>query len=186
MHDEANTGGAFDVSVDDSAQKVSSELLRQLFKCEYRRLVDIARVVVKDRGMAEEIVNDVFVRCYSRLADVDNPAAYLTRSVMNASRSAIRPRRLSIVPLVERAVSESSASIAVSELDASGEMMGLTALLEQLPSRQRECVALRVFSEFEENEIAEVLGISRRSVRTHLQRAFAALGSAISSQEDHP
>jgi hypothetical protein len=45
MHDEANTGGAFDVSVDDSAQKVSSELLRQLFKSEYRRLGEIARVV---------------------------------------------------------------------------------------------------------------------------------------------
>ena len=47
--------------------------------------------------------------------------------------------------------------------------------LRELPLRQRDCVVLRYYFESGIQEIAETLGISQNSVKTHLKRGLAAL-----------
>jgi RNA polymerase sigma factor (sigma-70 family) len=47
--------------------------------------------------------------------------------------------------------------------------------LRDLPHRQRACLVLRYYQELGIDEIAETLGISRNSVKTHLQRGLAAM-----------
>ena len=45
--------------------------------------------------------------------------------------------------------------------------------LRDLPHRQRDCLVLRYYEELGIDDIAETLGISRNSVKTHLQRGLA-------------
>ena len=52
-------------------------------------------LLVRDQGMAEEVVQDAFVAVHarwSRLRDPDKALAYLRQAVVNRSRSALRHR----------------------------------------------------------------------------------------------
>ena len=47
--------------------------------------------------------------------------------------------------------------------------------MRDLPHRQRNALVLRYYEELGIDDIAEAMGISRNSVKTHLQRGLAAL-----------
>jgi RNA polymerase sigma-70 factor (ECF subfamily) len=51
--------------------------------------------------------------------------------------------------------------------------------VRRLPTRQRDCVALRYFEEMSIAQIAGTLDLSANSVKTHLQRAMAALDRTL-------
>jgi RNA polymerase sigma factor (sigma-70 family) len=51
----------------------------------------------------------------------------------------------------------------------------VVAAVRTLPTRQRDCVVLRFYGDLSDTEIADVLGISAGSVKTHLHRARATL-----------
>jgi RNA polymerase sigma factor (sigma-70 family) len=53
--------------------------------------------------------------------------------------------------------------------------------LRELPHRQRDCIVLRYYDELGIDEIAETLGISRNSVKTHLGRGLDALERKLGS-----
>jgi RNA polymerase sigma factor (sigma-70 family) len=54
--------------------------------------------------------------------------------------------------------------------------------LRELPGRQREVLVLRHYLELSEEEIAETLGISRGSVKSHASRGSAALRRLLEGQ----
>ena len=57
--------------------------------------------------------------------------------------------------------------------------------LRDLPARQRACLVLRYYDELGIDDIAATLGVSRNSVKTHLQRGLAALEARLRpSRED--
>ncbi|WP_278259410.1 sigma-70 family RNA polymerase sigma factor [Nocardioides convexus] len=109
-----------------------------------------------------------------RLEDPERAPAYLRRTVVNRSRSALRHRgvvqrhlarqhRIDEAPPADEPVLADSRRRAV--LDA----------LQRLPRRQREVLALRYYLDLSESEIAETLGISRGAVKSHASRGSAAL-----------
>ena len=51
----------------------------------------------------------------------------------------------------------------------------MIAALHDLPHRQRNALVLRYYEELGIDDIAEAMGISRNSVKTHLTRGLAAL-----------
>ena len=53
--------------------------------------------------------------------------------------------------------------------------------LRDLPARQRDCLVLRYYDELGIDDIAETLGVSRNSVKTHLQRGLAALEARLTA-----
>ena len=56
--------------------------------------------------------------------------------------------------------------------------------LRELPRRQRDCLMLRFYNELGIPDIAETLGLSPNSVKTHLQRGLAALERRLADRED--
>lgn len=58
-------------------------------------------------------------------------------------------------------------------------IQGLTKLLNNLSTRQREVIYLKYYSDLSIREIAEVMNISYQSVLNTLQKAFAKLRSLI-------
>ena len=53
------------------------------------------------------------------------------------------------------------------------------AAVRLLPDRQRACVVLRYYLQYSESEIADTLGISRNSVKTHCRRALRTLETRL-------
>ena len=154
-------------------------LLSDLFREHYLSLVRLACLLLDERGAGEEVVQDAFVRLHGtahRIRDADAAPAYLRSIVLNLARSRMRRRLVAI-----RRQPRPSADVApVEEMAIMREdQREVLAALRALPTRQRECLALRYFAELSEAEIAASLGISTGSVKTHTSRGMAALASKL-------
>ena len=150
-----------------------ADLLESVYREQYGALVRLAGYLA-DRAHAEEIVQDAFVRVFGRLRRVrpDRVDAYLHRAVVNGARSHLRRRQVR-----ERAPVEASPTVRSAESGAL-DRIGQDALLErlsELPTRQREVLVLRYVLDLSEQQIADALGISTGSVKTHASRGLAAL-----------
>jgi RNA polymerase sigma-70 factor (sigma-E family) len=147
-----------------------------LFRVHHRRLVGLARLLVHDVATAEDVVQDAYSGLYRRwrwLRDKESAVAYLDRAVVNAARSQLRRRRVRdgvrLVPQPSAADSAETSALRTEE------HRRVLAALAALPTRQREVLVLRYFLEKTETEIAELLGVSRGSVKQHARRGLAAL-----------
>ena len=71
--------------------------LESVHREEYAPLVRMAALVLGDAGLAEQVVQDAFVRLYVRrggLRRIERPGAYLRNAVLNGCRSQLRHRRV--------------------------------------------------------------------------------------------
>jgi RNA polymerase sigma-70 factor (sigma-E family) len=161
--------------------------LEQLYAAHWRGLVRLAVLLLRDQGAAEEVVQDAFVAMHLRwrsLRDPDKALAYLRQAVVNRSRSALRHRGV-----VERYVARQQPALSAADpADASALVRdrrdAVLDALRALPTRQREVLVLRHYLELSETEIAETLGISRGSVKTHASRGTAALRTLLAGAND--
>jgi RNA polymerase sigma-70 factor (sigma-E family) len=150
------------------------DALEELFRQHYVMMVRAARVLLRDPGSAEEVVQEAFVRLHGRSDQLSEPAravAYLRSTVLNLARS--RLRRLGTARLY-------AARLWVGDRLEDGaerraEQRVVIDALRRLPLRQRECLVLRYYLDLTEAEIADVMGISPGSVKTHAVRGLAAL-----------
>jgi RNA polymerase sigma-70 factor (sigma-E family) len=153
----------------------ADEAVTQLYAAQYRALVRLATLLLRDAGAAEEIVQDSFIAMHGswrRLRDHDRALAYLRQAVVNRSRSVLRHRtveqRHAPAPLPDHASAEHGALEAL-------EREEVIRALHRLPRRQREVLVLRYYVDLSEAQIADAIGISRGAVKSHASRGMATL-----------
>lgn len=138
-------------------------------------LVRMVRLFVDDRNAAEDLVQEAFIRLArsaNKIKDERKAAAYLRSIVLNLARDHNRRGLVSLrhrLPLDDREASIEDI-VVISE-----EHQQVVDALRTLPRRQRDCLILRYYDELGVDDIAETLGISRNSVKTHLTRGVRAL-----------
>jgi RNA polymerase sigma-70 factor (sigma-E family) len=162
----------------------ADEAVTYLFTTQYRPLVRLAALLVHDDGVAEELVQDLFVSLHQkwgRLRDPDKAVAYLRQSVVNRARSVHRHRTV-----VERylrrqgpPVTAPAADLSVLDAETTTEVL---AAVRTLPTRQREALVLRYYGDLSEAEIAETMGVSQGAVKSHTSRGLAALRKIMESR----
>ena len=159
----------------------TTEELADLYRQHYRQLVRLAALLLDDLPTSEEVVQDAFVqmhRSWGRVTEPAKRAAYLRSVVLNGARSRSRRRTLGRrLEVVRSGEGESAESGALRGEDR----REVLAALRALPGRQRECLVLRYYLDLPEAAIAETLGISAGSVKTHTHRGLAALERALES-----
>lgn len=163
-------------------RQLSHEDVVALYHAHHADLVRFASLLAPEDGIAEDLVQEAFVRLYrswGRIRDEAKVPSYLRSTVANLARG--RGRRLSVAYRNRPHPSPDAASAeegALSGEDRS-EVIGL---LKTLPARQRECLVLRYYENLTESEIAATLGISVGSVRTHTSRGMAALQKRVGGE----
>lgn len=168
-------------AVDDNTRL----LIIRLFQAEGRSLVRLARLFVDDRDAAEDLVQEAFLRLArssDRIQDDSKAPAYLRSIVLNLARD---HNRRGLVSLRHHAAAGHDLDVVVTSLDddlvQDEKHRTVLAAVRTLPTRQRDCVTLRYFEELGIEAIAETLGVSPNSVKTHLRRGLAALERALES-----
>lgn len=162
----------------DAITADAEALVVRLFHQEGRSLVRLARLFVDDKDAAEDLVQEAFLRLArhaARIADTDRAPAYLRSIVLNLARDHNRRGLVSVRHHATRGREVDVADDTADELVRSDEHRRVLAAVRGLPRRQRDCVTLRYFEELGIDDIAAVLGVSRNSVKTHLQRGMASL-----------
>lgn len=152
------------------------------YDAHFRDLVRFAGFVAPEPSMAEDLVHEAFVKLYGAWNRIDDPGkvgGYLRTTVLNLARG--RARHLGVI---RRNRPDPRPDMASAEHGAmrNDSRDRVVVALQQLSERQRACLVLRHYEDRTESEIAEILGISIGSVRTHVHRGMESLGRLLDSE----
>lgn len=159
-------------------------LVRRLFAEEGRSLVRLVRLFVDDRNAAEDLVQEGFIRLARsahRIQDPDRAAAYLRSIVLNLARD---HNRRGLVSLRHQLPFDDAEASTEDRLELEVDQQRVIEALRDLPPRQRDCLVLRYYHELGIDDIASTLGLSRNSVKTHLQRGLSAMERRLAAPEE--
>jgi RNA polymerase sigma-70 factor (ECF subfamily) len=148
------------------------------YRQEYSRVVRFAFGLVGRFALAEEVAQDAMYAAYRRwetVSALERPELWLRRVAMNRSTS-----------LYRRALSESKALLKLGGQRTPTvphvEDVDLWRAVRRLPARQAAAVTLMAVEQCTAAEIAEVLGCSPETARTHLRRGHDRLRVLLGEQ----
>lgn len=132
-------------------------------------MVRLAQLLTGSFEIAEEVVQEAFVKLQLAPAIAQTPEYYLRAIVANLARDYLRRIRL------ERArVPQARIVVPMPEVDETWAAVCL------LPFRQRAVLALRYYEDLPEAEIARILGCRIGTVKSARHRALATLRRKLS------
>jgi RNA polymerase sigma-70 factor (sigma-E family) len=138
-------------------------------------VLKFAAVLTGDRGLAEDVVQEVLIRASTRwqaIAGLDKPEAYIRKMIVNEYLSW---RRRSWRLVLSGTGAELRGRPAPDHAAGYAERDAIWAELAKLPPRQRAVLVLRYYEGLTDPEIADVLGCRPGTVRGYACRALAAL-----------
>jgi RNA polymerase sigma-70 factor, ECF subfamily len=178
----------FDNEIWDKIATNDKKSFEKLFNSYHTALCLFSQGIVKDVEVAEEIVNDVFLKIWQKREQIQinyDIRSYLYRSVINASYDFRREHKLlpgnSFVEIDEQI----NQIIGVTEdyiLDAlqiEGVEQEVMAAINNLPKQCRIIFCLSRFDFLTYNEISERLNISVNTVKTQMSRALESLRNQL-------
>jgi RNA polymerase sigma factor (sigma-70 family) len=156
--------------------EAGAERLAGLFRARYPEMVRLADLLGADDP--EDIAQEAFARLVRKqgsLRDPDAAVAYVRASVVNLTRN--RHRHLRVVRRRTPAGrhEDSSEQAAILREDH----REVLAALADLPPRTREALVLRYWLDLPGREIAEAMGVSLGTVKSHVSRGLAALARTL-------
>jgi len=151
----------------DAGTAEAEDVFTAFYIAEFPRAVRLAHLLTGVNPAAEDIAQDVMLRLRDRLDVIDDPAAYLTRSVTNACwnwhrtqrRDRARMARLATAPTVV----------------VGPETEQLLTIVDGLPFRQRTALVGRYWLDLPDADIAELIGVRPATVRSLVARALRSM-----------
>jgi RNA polymerase sigma-70 factor, ECF subfamily len=151
------------------------------------RLYAIARLILRDGPLAEDVVQEVLVRAWQDLRGLRDPDrfdAWLHRILVRTCYRVAEPRRLRL--RVEVALANDST---IQSADAQHAVVARDQLergFERLTADQRAVVVLHHYLGYSLAESAEILGIPMGTMQSRLHRALGLLRAALEADERAP
>jgi RNA polymerase sigma-70 factor (ECF subfamily) len=163
--------------------------IEEVFAALESPLLAYARRLVGDFAVAEDVVQDAFMKLHSQFQQVRTPQPWLYRTVHNLAVD--HQRRASRIVLVDDRNSEdmpandtADSQPMPDEQIARWEGIGLVRLvLETLDARSRELIRLRFEEELSYKEIAESTGLTVGNVGYILHHALKAMALELEKTE---
>lgn len=155
-----------------------------LFRATYASLVRVATWLVHDQGVAEELVQDVWLEVWRRrtaLALDEEPRRYLLRAVRNRALNHLRHERVVARTASLVAPEEATPATAPAQVDARDLDAAITAAVAALPPRCRVVFELSRRDGRSHAEIAAALDIAPKTVENQMGKALRLLRSALAA-----
>ena len=162
-------------------RNIRDEEFREFYERSNDRAIGVARRMVGNSELAEDLAAESLARAYARwgkLRSHPNPDAWLFKVLGNLCIDHVRkasPRPELLLDISETNTAN-QATLRVDLADA----------LSRLSPRQQEVVMLRYVSDLSEQDVALTLGMSPGAVKTHLHRATTRLRSELGDSSAMP
>lgn len=175
------------------------ETLRQAYEAHSKSLYNLAYRLVGDRQWAEDILQETFVRAYTRadtFREGGQVSTWLYRICMNLCYDHLRAQKyrqaasldapaLSGAAAADGPAPTYGASLASDDPETGVQVEQRDAattirrLVDQLPERERSVVLLRQYHNMTFQEIGEILGLTSRTAQNCLRRAKEKLSFGL-------
>ena len=159
----------------------AEEEITRLVETHQLALLRLCFAYLHDRALAEDAVQETFVKAYRKLDQFQGKAnvkTWLSSIAVNCCRDM---RRGSWFRHVDRSISIDQLPISAEETITPDDTVSVEVM--NLPIRLREVVLLYYFEDMNTTEIAETLRISQQAVSGRLLRARAKLRKALGDAE---
>jgi len=159
-------------------QARDKEAFRMLVE-QYRSLLfGTAYLMIRDRGLAEDAVQEALIQIWKHLPSFrfkSSIKTWLVRIIVNEVKQQLRKKQVPTVPLEQVTEMADDLTGAETAVIHDEERQQLKQALEKLPSEQREILVLRYFSELTVPEIAMVTKQREGTIKSRLSRGLDRL-----------
>ena len=151
--------------------------LAALFEAEESGLLRFAFAIVRRRSVAEDLVQETFLRLHQVWSEVENPRAWLYRSMRNLALNHLRDRKPESELKEDTAAADSQPPAEVLGRNEAVGMMRL--LLAEMSEEDRQLVQLKYNDDLKYQEISQRTGLSVSNVGYRLHHVLKSLAEAL-------
>jgi RNA polymerase sigma factor (sigma-70 family) len=171
----------------DIENEDKENVIEQLMNLYTEKVYLLAYSFVKDKGIAEDISQDVFLKCYKYLDNFRGEASlksWIYRITVNTSKDYLKKKSLKQMLLSSSFLEniKKSESSEATFLKADRNEQLLQTILA-LPAKYREVIILYYFYDLKINELATTLNLNTNTVKTRLSRGRDMLKRNLENKE---
>jgi RNA polymerase sigma-70 factor, ECF subfamily len=155
-----------------------------IFRTWYAPLVRLAVGMVRERAVAEELVQEVMLELWRRRESLDSEGsaqAYLFQSTRNRALNHLRHAQVERRGEPFAAAEESKPATASDQVVEDEIAVALRQAMDDLPPRCREVFELSRLHNLKYTEIAQTLGVSVKAVEAQMGRALRTLRERLAA-----
>ena len=154
-----------------------------LFDKLWERMYALAFSLLKKKDLSKDIVQDVFVDFWTRRQDIDNTniEVYLVKATRFRVYKELRDTKLSQsnIDLVDL-IKPPCVDDALNNIELQETTQRIDKAIGNLPKKCQQVFTLSRYDELNNLEISRKLGISKRTVETHISLAIRSIKKEIS------
>ncbi len=161
---------------------------RALFNIYYPKVLTFITCIVKEQSDAEDIAQDIFVKIWERREMLPDHVTSLTGYIYRMSRNAAlnklrRSANLQYVSELDQHVSDYSESASGTEIEneyyAREKALFIRLVVNRMPKQRRLIFEMSRYHGLDNQSIADILHISKKTVENHLSLALKELREAL-------
>ena len=159
--------------------------LKELYQLLYKKLVQFAYVLVRSRELSEEVVEDVFIKLWSRrgqVTNIQNLKVYLYIATKNTALNYLSKRaiELTTAPFDYLDIETAEVSSSPEQLMITAEMLRkMQAAVDALPPRCKMIFKLIREDGLKYKEVSDILGISVNTIDAQMAIAVKRISAAL-------
>ena len=155
----------------------------QLYNLYSKAMFLVALRYVKDKFIAEDVMQDAFIKGFKNIHKYNNEVAFgawLKRIVINQSIDEIKKKKLELIALNEEVFKiENENDWQIESISSIDEIV---SIINQLKEKYRLVLSLYLLEGYDHQEIATILNITENTSRTHLLRGKKLLKEQLKSK----
>jgi RNA polymerase sigma-70 factor (ECF subfamily) len=162
-------------------QEKDNKAFESYYKMHYKSFFVMACRYLKNTEQAEEVVNDVFMKIWedgNKISIDSSLKSYIYRAIINRSLNEIQKNKKDFNLAVDLYNTQEE-SYELRQIEENELRIKLFNAIELLPEQCRKVFELSRFEELKQQEIADKLGISIKTVKNHITHALKNLSKSI-------
>jgi RNA polymerase sigma-70 factor (ECF subfamily) len=179
---EVQTLDALEVRLAELQRTDGEAFMQALFKGYYRPLGNVIYRVVQDRDVAEDLLQDVFMRVWNNRDTLEISTtykAYLYRAVMNAALRHVEKQKRQVA-WDDATVPEPSRDFTAEHLDGQEAEQAVSEALATLPPQCRAVFLMSRQEGMSYQQIAEAMDIAPKTVENQMGKALRMMRDRLS------
>lgn len=171
-----------------SIRNKEGAVFEHYYKEHYKFFFLAACSYLRDPGLAQEIVNDVFIKLWEdgeTISIQSSLKSYIYRAVVNRSLNELEKRKKERAHQSELS-RRPEQTAELREMEENELRIRLYKAIDQLPEQCRKVFMMSRFEDLKQQEIADQLNISIKTVKNHITRALKELHEVLGNWNSLP